>query len=111
MRVGIQIQDAGKVARIAYVHRVCNGLHTCLRRVCASEQIVIEYIVGIVCGNEAFDRKPHPVSEKSGGYIAEIAARHTDHELRCLSESLHTGVGIEIIECLRQESGHIDRVG
>ena len=42
---------------------------------------------------------------------AEVSAGHTDHQLVCQSLLLHACIGVEVVESLRQESCHIDRVG
>ena len=51
------------------------------------------------------------MTEESGCDVTEVTARHTDYQLVGQTLLLHAGVGIEIVECLRQEAGHIDRVG
>ena len=51
------------------------------------------------------------MTEESGCDVTEVTARHTDYQLVGQTLLLHAGVGVEIVECLRQEAGHIDRVG
>ena len=51
------------------------------------------------------------MTEESGCDVAEVAARHADNQLVSETLLLHAGIGIEIIECLRQEAGYVDRVG
>ena len=51
------------------------------------------------------------MTEESGCDVAEVAARHADDQLVGEALLLHAGIGVEIIESLRQEAGHVDRVG
>ena len=51
------------------------------------------------------------MAEETGCDVTEVTARHTDYQLVGQALLLHAGVCIEIVECLRQETGHIDRVG
>ena len=51
------------------------------------------------------------MAEEGRADIAEVAAGHAHHKVVGLAQCLHSGVCIEIIECLRQETGHIDAVG
>ena len=51
------------------------------------------------------------MAEESGCDVTEVTARYADDQLVCQALLLHAGVCIEIVECLRQEAGYIDRVG
>ena len=51
------------------------------------------------------------MTEECGADIAEIARRNADNELVSKTSLLHLSVCIEIVECLREETSHIDRVG
>ena len=51
------------------------------------------------------------MTEEGCADIAEVTAWDTHHEIVGLTQCLHPGVGIEIIECLWQETGDIDGVG
>ena len=74
-------------------------------------QIIVEDVVGIVGCNETLHRQTHHLAEQSGRDVAEISARHAYHQLVSLTELLHLGIGVEIVKCLRQETGHIDGIG
>ena len=50
------------------------------------------------------------MSEEGGTDIAEIAGRYAHDEILSLAQSFHAGIGIEIVECLRQETGHVNRI-
>ena len=107
----VEIIDAGEIAWVAYVHCVGNGCLAWLRFVLTCLQVVVENIVGIVGCDEAVDRQAHLVTEQTGCDITEVSAWYTDYQLVCQSFLLHTCIGIEIVECLRQEASYIDRVG
>ena len=51
------------------------------------------------------------MSEQGRTDVSEITGWHTHNEVVSLAKCLHACVGIEIVESLRQESGHIDAVG
>ena len=57
------------------------------------------------------DGQSHLMTEESGCDVAEVSAGHADHQLVCQSLLLHACIGVEVVESLRQESCHIDRVG
>ena len=57
------------------------------------------------------DWQAHLMAEESGCDVTEVTARHADDQLVSQALLLHAGVCIEIVECLRQEAGYIDRVG
>ena len=51
------------------------------------------------------------MSEEGGTDITEVAAGHAHHQVIGLALFLHPGIGVEVVECLWQETGHVDRVG
>ena len=111
MRTAIQIKHTGKVTRVTYVHSIsdsCDGwpgiIFTCL-------QVLIKYIVAIVGSNKTFDRQAHLLSKQAGCDVTKVSARYTNHCIIGFSGTLQLGIGIEIIECLRQKTSHIDRIG
>ena len=57
------------------------------------------------------DWQAHLMTEESGCDVTEVTARYADDQLVCQALLLHAGVCVEIVECLRQEAGYIDRVG
>ena len=50
------------------------------------------------------------MSEQGRTDIAEVSAWHTYDEVICFSLLFHAGIGIEIVESLRQETRHVDAV-
>ena len=109
--LAIKVIHTSKVARVAYVHGVGDGLHRWLRLILACLQILEEDVVGIVGSDEALDGQPHLLAKECRTDIAKVARRHTHHELVCQALLLHLRIGIEIVESLRQETCHIDRIG
>ena len=61
----IQVVNTSEVRRVAHVHRICNGLNGRTRIVFACLQIIVEDVVGIVCGNETLHRKSHTLAKES----------------------------------------------
>ena len=87
-------------------------------------KILIKNVVTIVSSNEATDGKSHTLAEQTGRDVAKVAAGHTDYRTTrqyrsklfalakaCLHLLYPLGIGIEIVERLRQETGHVDRIG
>ena len=107
----IEVIYAGKVAWVTHVHSIGQGLLRWLRIILACLQVVVKNVVGIVGSNETLYRQSHGVAEEGCTDVAEVTAWHTHHHVVSLTESLHAGIGIEVIECLWQETCHIDRVG
>ena len=46
-----------------------------------------------------------------GGDVAEVAAGHAYHHVVRPAFALELGIGVEVVEGLRQEAGHVDGVG
>ena len=111
VRVSVEVKYAGKVARVAHIHGIGDSLHRGARTVLACLQVLVEDIVAVVGGNEALDGEPHTVGKESGTEVTEVAAGHTDDQPVGLALTLHLGIGIEVVERLREEAGHIDGVG
>ena len=107
----MKVVDARKVRRVAHVHCVGQRLNACLRLVFTGLKVVVEDVVGIVGGNEALHGKPHLAAEEGRADVAEIARGHAHHQVVGQSQGLHAGIGVEIIERLGQEAGHVDGVG
>ena len=111
----IEVDDAGKVAGIADIHRVGKCLLRCLWRILPREQILIEDVVGVVGCNESLHGQSHLVSEQRGTDVSEIAAWHTYDKVTLLPTfllKLH-GLrnGVEVVERLGEEASHVDAVG
>ena len=111
MRTIIQIKYTGKVARISHVHSVSNCCNRRTGIVFTCLQILIENIVAVVGSNETLHGQSHFLSEQSCGDISEVSARYTDDGVIRFSDTLQLSVCIEIIKCLRQETGYIDGIG
>ena len=111
MRRLVKVEYACKVAWVAHVHSVSYSLNTCLWRINARKQIVVEDVVGIVGCNKMLYWQSHALRKESGCDIAEVATWHTDSQVVCFAQLLSLCIGIEIIECLRQEACHVDRIG
>ena len=111
MRTAIQVKHTSKVARITHVHSVGNGCNGWAGIIFTCLQVLIEYIVAIVGSNKTFDRQAHLFAEQSGCDVSEVSARNTNHGIIGFSGTLQLCISIEIIECLRQEAGYIDRIG
>ena len=109
--LGVQVDDACEVRGITYVHSVGQRLYRSLGLVLACLQVFIEDVVGVVGSNEALDGQSHSVAEQCRADVAEIAAGHTHHEIVGFSQSLDSCVGVEVVERLRKEAGHVDGVG
>ena len=110
MTLAIEIIDACEVRGITYIHRIGKGLLGGLRLVFARLQVFEENVVGIIGSDESFDGESHRVSEQGRTDIAEVSAWHTYDEVICFSLLFHAGIGIEIVESLRQETRHVDAV-
>ena len=106
-----EVVYAGEIAGIAHVHGVGQGLSASPWVVFAGLQILVENVVGVVGGYKSFDGQPHHVAENACRDVAEIATWHADHQVIGLASFLEPGVGIEVIEGLGQEAGHVDGVG
>ena len=118
--LAVEVVDTGEVRRVTHIHRIGEGLHGRFRLVLSCLQILIEDIVGIIGGYETLDGQSHGMTEQSGTDISEITRWHTHHEFflnfyiitfSSFYIFLHAGIGIEIVECLWQETGDIDAVG
>ena len=106
-----EIQNAGKIARIAHIHRVGDGLYRRPRRILAALQVVQKDIVAVVGRNETLDRQSHPLGKESRCNVAEVTARHGNHHFVCLAQAIQLCIRVEIVEGLRQETSHVDRIG
>ena len=111
--VMIQVKNAHEVARIANIHGVGQCLFAVGGMVFARLQILIKHIVGVVGSNESFHGESHALGDETCRDVAEVSAGRTKNELLVLSQQFlpELGVGVEIVECLGQETGHIDAVG
>ena len=106
-----EVEDAGEVARIAYVHRVGQRGHRGAWPIDARVEVVQEDVVAVVGGDEVRHGQPHTVRDESGGKVTEVAAGHTHDETLGTADAVHLGVGVEVIEGLRQEARDVDGVG
>ena len=118
--VAVEIEDAGEVAWRTHVHGVGKGLLAGHGVVFAGLQVVEEHVVGIVGCDEMAHGQSHAGAEQSGGDVAEVAAGHADDEVGAdgiavvdgqRAHALELGIGVEVVERLRQEAGHVDGVG
>ena len=109
--LAVEVQDACEVRRVAHVHGVGQRLYGGTRLVLARLQVFIEDVVGIVGSNESLDGQSHLVSEQCRADVAEVSAGYTHHQLVCQSQCFHAGIGIEVVESLRQKTCHVDAVG
>ena len=120
-RLVVEIVDSGEIARRSYVHCIGYGLDAGLWFVPTILQEFEEHVIGIVGCDKSFHRQSHFLTEESGADIAEVAAWCADDEVgvfgiqrchsMCLPDSSDLRCSMEIIECLRQEAGHVDRIG
>ncbi len=106
-----EVKDTGKIARIAHIHSVGNGCHGGARRVDGGLEVVEEHVVAVVGCDEMFHRQSHPVGKKSGGDVPEVPAGNGNDKAVRLSHAVELGIGVEIVERLREETGNIDGVG
>ena len=111
MTLAIEIVDACEVRGIAHVHCIGQCLLRGLGLILASLQILVEDIVGIVGSNESLDGESHLVTKEGCADVAKVATWNAHHQIVSLALSLHSCVSIEVIECLRQETGHVDTIG
>ena len=59
----VKVVNTGKVARVAHIHRVGDGLNGWTRIVNTCLQIIVEDVIGVVGGYEPFDWQPHVKAE------------------------------------------------
>ena len=111
VRLAIEVVDACEVRRVTHIHRVSQRLNGRTRIVLASLQVLVEYVVGIVGSDETADGQSHLVTEQSSTNVAEVATGNAHDDVVSQAKSLNAGDGIEIVECLGQEAGHVDGVG
>ena len=109
--MAVQVQDAGEVTGITHVHRVREGADAGHRHIGARLQVVEEYVVAVVRGDEPMDGKAHPTGHERGAEVAEVSARDADHQLVSLAQARELRIAVEIVEGLRKEAGDIDAVG
>ena len=110
MIVVIQCQYTSKITGIAHIHRIGNGSDGRTGIILSGLQVLIEYVIAVVGRYKTLHRQTHALAEQTGRYIAKVTARHTYHHIIRLTFFLQLCVGIEIIECLRQETGHVNRI-
>ena len=110
-RLAVQIQHAHEITRIAHVHRIGQRSDRRPRHVNARNQVLQENVVAVVGRDETFYRQSHPFGEQAGRDVAEITARNADYDLPVLPCPAHLRVSVEVVECLRQEAGYVDRIG
>ena len=110
MRTAIQVEHTGKVARITHIHRIGNGGNGRTGIVLSCLQILIENIILIVGGDKTADGQAHLFAEQACSNVTKVSARHTDDGILCPAGLLQLRIGIKVIECLRQETCHVDRV-
>ena len=72
---------------------------------------MIENIVPVIGRDEPLHWQSHPFGEQSRRQIAEIAARHADDDRSRQAGLAQPGIGVEIVERLRQEARDVDRIG
>lgn len=109
-RTAVQVEYAGEIARIAYVHRIGDRSDRRPGLVISRLQIVIENIVPVIGRNEPLHWQSHPFGEQSRRQIAEIAARHADDDRSRQAGLAQPGIGVEIVERLRQKARDVDRI-
>ena len=74
-------------------------------------KIFVEDVIGVVGGDETLHGQTHPLAEQTCADVSEIAGWDANNHLIGLAHTLQLSVGVEIIERLGKETGHIDGVG
>ena len=108
--LAVKIDDTGEVGWIADIHRISECLYTGLWFILACLQVFVNDVICIICSDETLYGQTHRMTEESRTDIAEITRWYTHYKILSFAESLHAGVGIEVIECLWQETGYIDGI-
>ena len=104
-----QLFNARPVVRLADVHGVGQRRLGGFWHPLAALQIARNGVVGVGGGDKALDRQPQRLGQQTGGQIAEVAARHGNHQLiagflRQLRRRF------EVVTDLRQQAADVDGV-
>ena len=111
MAASVKVEYTGKVARVAHIHRVGNGGNTGTRRINTRLQILEEDIIAVIGSDKAFHGKSHTLAEEAGSDVTEVTAGYTHDGIASLAGTFQLSIGIKVIECLRQETRHVDGIG
>jgi len=102
-----QPAQALEVARRAHVHRVGEGALGRLELVRAAGEEAREEVVGVMRGDEPAYRQPAAGRQHTGRQVAEVAAGDAEDDLFVAQPVQRP----DVIEHLRQQAPHVDRVG
>ena len=111
VRFVVKSKNAGKVARVTHVHCIGDGLDRWFRRVNTRLEVLIENVVFVVGCDETADRHSHPFAEESSRDISEVSGWNADDDIVFLPQLVELCYSIEVVECLREETSHVDGVG
>ena len=106
----VKAEEAGKVTGVADVHGIGDAVFAGPDwLVDASIHEAREFIVLIGRHHELLHGKAHLQGQKAAHEVSEVAAGHREDNLLALR--CHARVGIEVIDCLGQQSADIDGIG
>ena len=105
-----QLFHARPVVRLRHIHRIGEGRLRGVRRPLPVFQEARHGVIGVGGGDKAFHRQTQGFRQQACRQIAEVTARHGDHQLiaRVLRQLRHR---FEVVANLRQQTADVDGVG